>query len=286
MKKVIKLVDETRGTVQITTVDERWYALESKDLVTGLPVYRYVPSVTWIADHYPKGVAFFKWLADKGWDEAEALKSAAGDKGSKVHAAIVDLLAGLEVKINDQYMNHSKGVMEELSEEEYYTLMTFANWHAAMQPELLAQDFVVISDAGNYAGTVDFVFRDKNGNVWLTDFKTGQHIWPSYALQISAYKNALLEMGKDEFVWIPDEPIQLAILQLGYRYNERGWKFTPIEDAMNLFNAAKLIWANETKGQKPKQKDYPLVLQLTKSEEPKQDAPTSKTRKSGGNKQR
>ena len=33
-----------------------------------------------IAGHYPKGIAFYKWLAEKGWDESQALKSAAGDK--------------------------------------------------------------------------------------------------------------------------------------------------------------------------------------------------------------
>ena len=54
MKIQIRKVNEEKGVVQITTTDERWY---EKDGV-------FVPSVTWIAGHYPKGVQFYKWLAD------------------------------------------------------------------------------------------------------------------------------------------------------------------------------------------------------------------------------
>ena len=100
MKKLIRDVDEKRGIVQITTYDERWYAHEVKDPITGIPTVIFVPSVTWVAESYPKGIAFYKWLADKGWDEAEAIKEAAGDKGSKVHHAIEDLLAGREVLLD------------------------------------------------------------------------------------------------------------------------------------------------------------------------------------------
>jgi hypothetical protein len=57
--------------------------------VTKFPEFRYVPPVTWIAGHYPKRIAFYKWFAEKGWDESQALKSAAGDKGSKLHEAEV-----------------------------------------------------------------------------------------------------------------------------------------------------------------------------------------------------
>jgi hypothetical protein len=81
MQKHIRVVDEKKRIVQVTTTDERWYVRESADEKTGLPSYKYVPSVTWIAGHYPKGVGFYKWLADKGWNEAEAIKTAAGGKG-------------------------------------------------------------------------------------------------------------------------------------------------------------------------------------------------------------
>src|SRR3990167_10405660 len=107
MKKIIRETDEKRGLVQVTIADERWYLKPIDNPLTGIPEYKAVPSSTWIADSYPKGIFFYKWLADKGWDEAEAIKSAAGDKGSKVHMAIEAILRGEEVRIDSKFMNKS-----------------------------------------------------------------------------------------------------------------------------------------------------------------------------------
>ena len=85
MKKKIIQLDNEKKVWRITTTDERWYAIENQNKETGLPEFNFLPSVTWISSFYPKGIAFYKWLANKGWDESEALKIAAGDKGSKVH---------------------------------------------------------------------------------------------------------------------------------------------------------------------------------------------------------
>src|SRR3990167_9760860 len=123
MKKEIREVKN--GLVRVTTVSERWYAMTQDDPTTKLPVWVYVPSVTWICEFYPKGIGFYKWLAATGWDESQALKEAAGDKGSKVHAAIVDLLDGSTVKMEDSYINPSTGAPEALTLEEYHALMTF-----------------------------------------------------------------------------------------------------------------------------------------------------------------
>jgi ATP-dependent exoDNAse (exonuclease V) beta subunit len=102
-----------------------------------------------------------------------------------------------------------------------------------------------------YAGTVDFLCEIE-GQVYLVDFKTSQYIWPSHELQISAYAKAMPEQ----------KSIKLAILQLGYRLNKSKFKFTEIDNKFQEFLAAKTIWANETKGVEPKQKDYPMEIAL------------------------
>ena len=114
MKKIIRTVDEARGILQVTTVDERWYVRSITDGSTGLPQYLYVPSVTWVAGHYPKGIEFYKWLASKGWDEAQAIKNAAGDKGSKVHYAITALLTGQKVDWREAKFLNPSTEQEEL----------------------------------------------------------------------------------------------------------------------------------------------------------------------------
>lgn len=252
MKKEIRVVDQAKGIVRITSCDERWYARSTTDQVTGLPVYQYVPSVTWIAEHYPKGIGFYKWLANTGWDEAEALKEAAGDKGSKVHQAISHLLDGNTVPMDGMVTNPTTGQAEPLTLEEYDALRAFAAWHTAAQPILVEKDIVVWNDAHGYAGTIDFLCR-MGSALWLLDFKTSQGVWPSHELQVSAYKHARPEWSA----------AKLGILQIGYRRNRDGYKLTEVEDQFPLFLAAKQIWAKETAGQSPKQRDYPLQLQLS-----------------------
>jgi hypothetical protein len=93
------------------------------DPAIGLPaLFDFVPSVIWIAGFHPKGVQFYKWLANQGWDESQAIKQTAGDKGSKVHAAVEDLIAGNTVSMEAKYLNHSTERDEPLSLEEYETL--------------------------------------------------------------------------------------------------------------------------------------------------------------------
>lgn len=261
MKKEIVVADEARGIIRVTTVDERWYARPAADPVTGLPTtYTYIPSVTWIGHHYPKGIAYHKWLAQHGWDEAVAIREAAADKGSKVHQAVAALLDGRRVALTDAFVNPSTGHPEELTLAEYDCLLAFAAWHAETQPTFVAKDFVVWADDDAYAGTVDLLCRI-GSRVWLVDFKTSQYVWPEHRIQVTAYRDALppaLLCGE------PREAVGLAILQLGYRGNRRKWKWTPVTPVPELFQAARAIWAEETAGAQPYQRDYPLTIQLTR----------------------
>jgi hypothetical protein len=249
MNKDIRTVKN--GIVQITTVDERWYAKSVNDAVTNLPIWTYVPSVTWIVGFYPKGIGFYKWLAEKGWDEAEAIKEAAGDRGSKVHAALTDLLDGKTVAMDAQCLNPSTEQLEPLSLEEYDAILSFARWHERVKPVLVARDVTVWNDQEGYAGTVDFVCTI-NGQLWIVDFKTSQSVWPSHELQLTGYKHADHDWGA----------ANLAVLQLGYKRNKDGFKWNPVNDDWLSFLSTKVIWARETAGQKPAQRDYPVQVSL------------------------
>jgi len=271
MKKEIRTVQD--NTVRITTVDERWYARATNDPDTGLPAkWEFVPSVTWICGvGYVKGIAFYKWLASTGWDEAQAIKNAAAEKGSKVHQAVGDLLDGKTVAMDAQYINRETGHPEELSLQEYECLMAFRDWWAATKPTLIAREFVLWGDG--YAGTGDLLCTIRNTKTaleepWLLDLKTGQYVWPEHELQVSAYKRALPDGWQPDSMSKPldKESVQLGILQVGYRANKRKWKLTPVEDQYDLFLAAKAIWAKETEGAAVLQRDYPLALTLTKEE--------------------
>lgn len=247
MKKEIRQVSPDGKTVQVTIADERWYikTLDDETIIE-------YPSVTWIADHYPKGIGFYKHIADKGWDNAEAIKNAAGVRGSKVHHGISLLLLGNELNIDDKLPNPQTGELEPITLEEYEALMSFAAWHKEAKPKMLANEMVVFNEEERYAGTCDFIC-EIDGERWLIDFKTSKDIWPSYELQLSAYKEALpAELTVDK----------LAILQVGYARNKNRWKFTEIDDQFELFLAAKKIWEKECSGVTMFKKDYPVSLSL------------------------
>ena len=236
MKIERKVIDQKNNIVQITTEDERWY------LVAG----EYVPSVTWIASHYPKGIGYYKWLANTGWNEAEALKNEAGDRGSAVHKAIEMLVAGEEIGHNA--IISVNGEQRELTVEEYEAVLSFARWWESTQPKLIESEITTYSKEHGFAGTVDLIV-EIDGEKWIVDVKTSADIWPSHEIQLSAY-------GKSEGIE------KIAVLQVGYKRNKNRYKLTEIADQFDYFLAAKKIWEKECSTQSPFQRDLPLSIKL------------------------
>lgn len=277
MKKQIKQVNG--GILQVTTLDERWYVKEVEDKITGLPTHLFVPSSTWIADHYPKGIGFYKWLADKGWDEAESLKSAAGDRGSKVHFAIKDLLDNKVVNLSDKYLNPGTCQEEELTLDEWECLMSFRRWFSAVKPQTIATEISFVAqdvDGVDYGGTIDWI-GIINDELHIVDWKTSQSIWPAYGLQISSYAHAVPQLGRTTWpqgvspVGLP----KMMILQIGYKRNKNGYKENTIDDKFDLFKAAYQIWQDQNPEAAPKQASYPLTLKLDGEPTLTTDGPTT-----------
>jgi hypothetical protein len=271
-----KIIREVRaGMVQITVADERWYIDQNGEY----PVF--VPSVTWQAHSYPKGIGYYKWLAEHGWDEAEAIKEAAGEKGSKVHLAIADLIAGKEVHMDAKYPNRN-GIEETLSLEEWDCILSFADfWKSNPGIKVIASEIPVFMKEHRedcekkkgsptcsccYAGTIDLVC-EMDGDIWVIDFKTSQYIWPEYELQLSAYKHALppikvVEEHGGKKIRVAKPVKKIGILNVGYKRNKNKWKFTEIEDKFDLFGAAQRIWFNEHGNERPSVRDYPEKVSL------------------------
>lgn len=269
MKKVIRNVDEEKGIHQVTIADERWYMKPVMDVKTGIPTYVAVPSVTFVAQSYPKGIGYYRWLAEHGWDEAESIKNEAGNKGTKVHLAIEDIMQGKEVRIDSKYMNKSTEQLEELTLEECDAILSFIKFKEDKEAEgwkveTLTFEKVLFSDQYNYAGTTDWVVKlthNVTGEVqyWIIDFKTSAYIWPSHEIQLNAYKKTI-ENGENRIEGLDVTAIRMGILQVGYSKNKAGYKFTEIEDDFDMFLTTQKIWKKEHGTEKPKMRDYPIVL--------------------------
>lgn len=265
MIKEVRRVDPERGIVQITCTDERWYAREETDQSTGLPKIIFRPSVTWVCDYYPKGIGFNKWLKKNG-DESDQIARLAADRGYKVHRAVALLNAGETVSINDA-LEGQDGDFEALTPDEYAGVMSYVEWwnsEGFLQYEILKFEHTIWPDVQAcaekynmpaewffFAGTLDLLVRRRADDARIViDMKTSLDIWPSHEMQVSAYKRA---EGADG----------AAILQLNYRRNKKKkWKFTEVPDCFELFAATRKIWANETLGVEPLQRDFPMSLKL------------------------
>lgn len=241
------------NTIRVTTPDERWYKKPGSDPAVWLP------SSTWICNYYPKGIEYFKWLANKGWNEAEEIKTMAGEKGSRVHNACNALMDGIALNLDSKFTDN-EGKESELNLEEWEACMSFVDWYNEVKPQILQKDITVINEEHSYMGTLDML-AIIDQQVWLIDLKTSQKVWPSHEIQLASYFHAAnIKIGEG----IQAE--KMAILQLGYRRNKKRFKFTEVEDKFDLFLAAKLIWKQENEGKQPPQRDYPRILQLPSTE--------------------
>lgn len=257
MKKEIRQVSEDGKTVQITVADERFYVKTETDDNGNIISVKEYPSVTWKAGCYPKGIGYFKWLAEHGWDESQAIMREAGEKGSRVHHAVEMLLLGNEVNMDDELPNND-GDMAQITLDEYECIMSFVDWFNDLKQkghtlEIIAIETTVFNEKHMYAGTIDLLCKI-DGVLTIIDFKTGQYIWVSHEIQLSAYKQTFPD---------GEQPEKMAILQLGYRKNKRKWKYTEIEDKFDLYLVADRIWQEEHGNTEIFVKDYPTSLSLS-----------------------
>jgi hypothetical protein len=255
MKKTIKVIDEERGIIQCTSLDERWYSVPSKDPNTGLPTYEYYPSSSWIAGYYHKGKGFENYLKQHG-EDADMILIEAGLRGSHVHQAVEMIIAGEVIESDTPIFNGQTGKEEELTTDEWEVIKTFVDWNNEMKPTYLLSERTVISKKYKYGGTLDAVVKIGE-KTYLIDFKTSKAIYPSHRIQLASYKEALMEEKPKA------DGINLAILQIGYRLNKKGWKFTEIEDKFDLFLNTYAIWKEENPNSKPRQIDLPIKLGIS-----------------------
>lgn len=259
MEKTIKVIK--KGIVQITTLDERFYAKPFKDPKTGLPIYKFYPSVTWITSYYPKGKQYAKWLADHGWESAQAIMMERGDNGTKVHYAIGQLLTTGEISMKDKFPNR-KGELEEVTVEEYSDAKYFADWINSLESfELLVSEGTYFNEKYGYAGTIDIIAR-VNGQLCVIDIKTSPNVYPSYGLQVASYGKLdvpLETLGITKKEW---DNKKLGIIQVGYGRNKNHYKFTELEDRFSLFLHTKEIWHNECANVSPRQIELPLKITI------------------------
>lgn len=234
---------------QLTFLDARYYKTDDGG---------FVPSVTTILDCYPKGAAYYSWLKENGKD-ADEIRDEAGRRGSVVHKLTEDYDMGAEVKL----VNSNGSIDYKLNE--WAMFERYVDFRSRFSFVTDCIELNIISKNLGFAGTIDRVIN-LNGERILLDIKTSNAIYPSYWLQLAAYRTLLFEAGV--------EVDKVAILWLNAKTRTEGkkgdiqgigWQMITKEDTIQdyqLFKATHALWLAENKTIKPKQLTYQISHKL------------------------
>ena len=239
------------GIIQINLDKERWYKVENED--TGF--VDYYPSVTWILEYYPKGIGFKKYLMNLA-DEAQgkAILEAAGDRGSKVHWGIEQLLRRETLHFTDIPF----GYTEQFNANEWKYILTFMNWYDKYKPITIGIEDNIIEPNIGFGGTADYICRI-NDLVYLVDWKTSAHIYDTHKIQAAAYAHGY-----------PSPIDKVMIVKLGHPYKDgyQIWEedFDNLKEYYELFKATYKIWEHENKNIVPRFMECPEELTLLEDE--------------------
>jgi hypothetical protein len=234
---------------QLTFLDSRFYKTDDGG---------FVPSVTTILECYPKGAAYYNWLKEAGKD-ADEIRDEAGRRGSVVHKLTEDYDTGEEV----QLVNKNGSIDYKLNE--WAMFERYVEFRKRFQFVTDCIELNIISQDLGYAGTIDRVIN-MNGERILLDIKTSNAIYPSYWLQLAAYRALLYSAGI--------EVDKVAILWLNAKTRTEGkkgdiqgigWQMITKEDTKDdiaLFYATHQLWIAENQTSKPKQLTYQISHKL------------------------
>lgn len=240
------LLDVTSN--RITFLDNRFYLHENGN---------FYPSVTTILDAYPKGPEYFAWLKKVG-EDSDNIRDEAGRRGSTVHLLTEKYDAGEEVSL----LNESGYVGYKMNE--WAMFERYIEFRSRFPFEVIHTELNLISADLGMAGTLDRVIEMKGKRI-LLDIKTSNAIYPSYWLQLAAYRQLL------------GEPInQVAILWLNAKTRTEGgkgaiqgpgWQMIlrdelDTEKDWTLFQATHQLWLAENATLKPRQTTYSLTHKL------------------------
>lgn len=177
----------------------------------------FLPSVTTVLDEMPtpEGIKYWKQKYDgtDGNDHWRDILQYKSNRGTMIHYNLLN-----EYEDGDMFGQNEEDSTEELKLEgdweRYREDLTYAQeaWTEIKQVRGICDEQVLdvecfVTNVGvGYAGQFDLLYVDCDGNLCLSDLKTGKGIYDKYKMQLVAYDNALeLPIDRLEIVRIhPD----------------------------------------------------------------------------------
>ena len=233
--RILQISDDAK---QITMPDSRYYRRNGN----------YYPSITYVLSYYPKGKFFEDWLKKVGYS-ADYIVKKAGDEGTQTHELI-------EAYLNDEELCFLKdNGYPRYSPEVWKMFLRFVEWWETYNPTLLEAEVHLFSDEIKVAGTCDLVC-EIDGELWIIDFKTSNHLQTTYDLQTAIYGKCYEECyGK--------KPDRYGILWLKSskrkankdKMNGKGWEMYESkrtqEENLDIFQTVKKLFDLENPNPTP-----------------------------------
>jgi hypothetical protein len=235
---------------QITFIDSRFY------YEGGI----FCPSVSTILEAYPKDYGFYKWLKETG-EEADRIKELAGEKGSNVHKMTEQYDQGLEVSLVDESGRQTWSMAE-------WSMFTrYTEFRAQVAPAMkIHQIEMNLVDVDlREGGTLDR-YVDIDGKHMIIDIKTSNAIYPSYWLQLAAYRRMFqrksgIAIDAVGILWLNAKTRGTAVNKI----QGQGWQLLLKEDSsddLELYDCTKKLWWSQNKNVAPKDISYKLTHKL------------------------
>lgn len=195
----------------------------------------YLPAVNHIINvGFPKGAGLLSWMQKMSEEEAKNILESAGERGSKVHAAIRELIMGNKVEYGDPYEN-SAHKLEPLTASEWDYLVSWVEWAKIFKPQVLNHETAIWNRKHRFAGTVDFIgkitipagykvyidgkltkFDVDTTIACLLDWKTSSGIHDNYLLQTSSYAGSIKLPAKGSFC--------TGVVRIGTKHQNGGFE--------------------------------------------------------------
>jgi hypothetical protein len=170
--RILEISDDAQ---QITLPDSRYYRRNGS----------YYPSITYVLNSYPKGPHFEKWLKQVGFASEYIVKKAA-EEGTQVHEMAESYLNGEEL----HFLSPTGQPL--CSPDVWQMLLRFVDFWETHKPTLIEAEVHLFSDELRVAGTCDLII-ELNGERWVLDLKTSNHLHTTYDLQTAVYAKCYTE---------------------------------------------------------------------------------------------
>ena len=232
--RILEISDDHK---QITLPDGRYYQRNGE----------YYTSVTYVLSHYPKGKFFEDWLKKVGYS-ADFIVKKASEEGTQVHEMIENYLNGKELL----FLEHG---IPMYPPHVWQMFLRFVDFWEEYKPTLIEAEIHLFSDELKVAGTCDMVC-EINGELWVIDFKTSNHLQTTYDLQTAMYAKCFEEcfgkkVDRTGVLWLKSSkrgPKKDKIQGKGWEMYES--KRTQ-EDNLNIYRAVRTLFDIENPNHKP-----------------------------------